>query len=178
MRRPDDKPSRAQGPVTEAERVRVAELHGQGWSRAAIARELGRAPDTVGRIATAAGLSWDRSATAAAVAAKQIDNKDRRTRLVEGGYEQALAVIARLANPDGYDATGMATNGKVVVTHVELPPSQEVKALASAYATFTAAAARMEALDSSNGAEQAKSMLGGLADALNMAAEHIQAPEE
>lgn len=178
MRGSDQPPPRAQAPVTTAERAKVAELHGQGWSRAAIAREIGRGASTVGRIADAAGLSWDRSKTLAATVAKQIDNKARRTLLVEGGYEQALAVIARLANPDGYDATGTATSGVVVVTHVELPPSQEVKALASAYATFTAAAARIEALDSSNGAEQAKSMLGGLADALNLAAEHIGAPEE
>jgi hypothetical protein len=166
----DHGPLRARGPVTGAERARVAELHAQGLTRAAIARELGRGAATVGRIAEAAGLSFDGSKTAAATARKQLDNRARRSVLVEQAYEGAMAVLSRLAAEDGYDATGTATTGKTVVTRVNVPPAHDVKALAGAFAQLTGSAARMEALDTDSGAEAAKSMLGNLGAALHLAA--------
>lgn len=159
----DRRPVRAREPVTDAERARVAELHAAGLSRAAIARDLGRGTATVGRIGEALGLSWDRSRTAAATAAKQIDNKARRAALIEDAYEQARAVIARMAAADGYDATGTATNGVTVVTRVALPPAHDVKALAGAFSTLTASAARMEAVDGADDVDHARSLLGQLA---------------
>lgn len=163
VHRPDERPVRARRPVTDAERARVVELHAAGLSRAAIARDLGRSPDTVGRIAADADLSFDRARTAAATTAKQADNRARRAALVEEAYKQALAVIARMAAPDGYDATGTATNGVTVVTRVALPPAHDVKALAGAFSTLTASAARMEAVDVADDVDHARSLLGQLA---------------
>lgn len=157
--RSDDRPVRARRPVTDAERARVAELHAQGLSRGAIARDLGRSADTVGRIAAAANLPFDRAQTKKATEAKQVDNRARRAVLIEEAYEQARAVIARMAAADGYDATGTATNGVTVVTRVALPPAHDLKALAGAFSTLTSSAARMEALDVTSGTEEAKGML-------------------
>lgn len=161
---------RARGPVTDAERARVAELHAQGWSRAAIARDLGRGAATVGRIASAAGLAFNGAKTAAATARKQLDNRARRTVLVEQAYERAMTVLSRLAAEDGYDATGTSTSGATVVTRVNVPPAHDVKALAGAFAQLTASAARMEQLDTDSGTAAAKSMLGNLGAALQLAA--------
>ncbi|WP_173390839.1 helix-turn-helix domain-containing protein [Actinomadura litoris] len=175
--RSDDRPARAQGRVTGAERARVAELHALGWSRGAIARDLGRSPDTIRRIADAAELSFDRSRTAVAVAAKQVDNRARRASLIARAYDQAGAVLDRLEAPDGYDATGTATNGVTVTTRVAVPPAHDVKALAGAFSTLTASAARMEAVDSGTDVEDAKSMLSQLGDALGVVAHAIDGGE-
>ena len=164
---------RAQGPVTDAERARVAELHAEGLSRAAIARKVGRSPTTVGRIAEAAGLSFDGTKTAAATARKQLDNRSRRAALIERAYDRAAAVLDRLEAEGGYDATGTATNGTTVVTRVPAPPAHDVKALAGAFSTLVGSAARLEAVDSGQDVENAKSLLGQLGVALGVAAERI-----
>jgi Transposase and inactivated derivatives, IS30 family len=170
---PDTRRSHARGPVTDAERARVAELHAAGESRAAIARELKRSPTTIGRIGAGLGLSWDGSKTAAATARKQIDNKARRALLIARAYDQAEAILDRLDAKDGYDATGTATNGTTVVTRVSSPPTRDVKDLAGAFSTFTGSAARMEAQDADTGAAGARSVLGQLAAGLQLAAEQI-----
>lgn len=170
---PDTGRPRARGPVTVAERERVAELHAAGESRAAIARELKRSPTTIGRIGAELGLSWDGSKTAAATARKQIDNRARRALLIGRAYDRAEAILDRLEAPGGYDATGTATNGSTVVTRVTQAPSRDVKDLAGAFSTFTGAAARMEAQDADTGAAGARSVLGQLAAGLQLAAEQI-----
>lgn len=73
------KPSRAPRPVTDETRARVAELHAQGLGRNAIARELDIPAATVTGIARTLGLEFDRSATALAVRARQIDLAAERT---------------------------------------------------------------------------------------------------
>lgn len=67
------KPSRAPRPVTDETRARVAELHGQGLGRNAIARELDLPAATVSGIARTLGLEFDRSSTALALRARQLD---------------------------------------------------------------------------------------------------------
>lgn len=174
----DHPPLRAQEPVTDAERARVAELHALGWSRAAIAREIDRGPSTVGRIAQAAGLTWDRSKTAVATVAKQMDNRARRALLIEGAYDQAAAVLDRLKADDGYDASGTATNGQTVTTRVALPPAHDVKALAGSFALFMGTAAKAEAIDTDNGAEHAKGILGLFVEGLAVVAAEIEQAEQ
>ncbi|GAA1207311.1 helix-turn-helix domain-containing protein [Microbacterium maritypicum] len=78
----------------DAERAR--ELYDQQLSCNAIARELGCAASTVSRWAKAAGLSFDRSKTAAAVAAHTVDLAAGRIRLAEkmlAASEDMLDVI-------------------------------------------------------------------------------------
>ncbi|MEA1264236.1 helix-turn-helix domain-containing protein [Microbacterium sp. STF-2] len=75
---------------------RARELHSQGLSCNAIARQLGCAASTVSRWAKAEGLTFDRSQTAAAVAAHTVDLAAGRIRLAEkmlAASEDMLDVI-------------------------------------------------------------------------------------
>ena len=63
-------------------RARIKTMHGEGKARNVIARELGLAPSTVGAHAKVMGLKWDRTASAAATAAKLTDLGARRANLV------------------------------------------------------------------------------------------------
>lgn len=116
-------------PVTEGERTRVSDLHSQGMSRAAIARELGRGPATIGRIAEQLGLTWDRSATVAATAAKVADLAERRAQLAGLLLDDAFRLRERLW--DTYEiASAVPTgDGDVVIRRIkyDLPPAAETR---------------------------------------------------
>ncbi|MCI2424110.1 helix-turn-helix domain-containing protein [Saccharopolyspora sp. K220] len=88
----------------------MRELHAQGKTRNDIAREIGRSPSTVSRLAHAAGLSFDRSKTAAATQAKQRDNAARRADLVRRLYGRGEANLGRLEAPR-YKFTTATVNG-------------------------------------------------------------------
>lgn len=163
--RSDDRALRAREPVTEAEERRVIELHGQGLSRAAIAREVGRAPSTVGRIASAAGIEFDRSKTKRATEAKRADNRSRRADLISGAYSEALKILRRMA-ADQYDAVGTDVHGVTVVTRIRAVPARDLRYLANAWAQLTNGAARLEALDDGSGLEEAKGIIGAFMDAV------------
>ncbi|GAA3455891.1 hypothetical protein GCM10018962_77250 [Dactylosporangium matsuzakiense] len=125
----------ADGPVTDAERDRVAELHAEGKSRAQIARELGRSPNTIGRIAAALGLSWDRTGTAEATRARQVDLAARRAELARLLLEDAFRIRGRffteyteqraVGSPDGVEV--------VTIVHSE-PPAAELRNLVTSVA--------------------------------------------
>lgn len=69
----------AQGrPVEAHTRARIMAMAEDGFSRNAIARELMISPSTVSKVAAEEEITFDRSASAAAVAAKQADAKARR----------------------------------------------------------------------------------------------------
>lgn len=78
----------------DAERARG--LYAGGLSCNAIARELGCAPSTVSRWAKGEGLSFDRSQTAAAVAAHTVDLAAGRTRLAEKMLAASEAMLDRI----------------------------------------------------------------------------------
>lgn len=153
--------------VTNADRDRVRELHAEGKSRNDIARVTGRSASTVTVIARELGLSFDRSKTAAATQARQIDNRARRTEITSRLYGRAEQVLARLESA-GYKFTTTTVHGIETKTLDHVPAPDE-KALASALSTHLAAAARLEAIDAEKGSEGAKSMLTGLAVALGIA---------
>lgn len=115
-------------PVTDAERRRVAELHADGLSCAAIARDLGRARSTVSKVCAAAGLLFDRAQTATATEARQVDAKARRTEL------------ANLAIDDAHEMRRRA---------LALPPDdgRNARDFASAYATFVDRHIRLTEVD-------------------------------
>lgn len=71
-------PSRTPQPVTAETRAQVAALHAEGLGRNEIARRIGVSGATVTNIARDLELSFDRSATALAVRARQIDLADER----------------------------------------------------------------------------------------------------
>lgn len=153
-------------PLTDSDRARVHELHAQGKTRNQIAAEIGRSPSTVSKIARGLGLSFDRSATAAATTAKQRDNRARRVDLVARLYQRAEHTLDRL-EADRYKFTATTVNGieTRVLNHV---PAQDERHLSSSISTNLATAAKLEAVDADGQAEVARSMLGKLADALGI----------
>lgn len=155
-------------PVTDETRADVRRLHGEGLGRNAIARELGRSPRTVSLICEELGLTFDRTAAAAATEARMVDVRARRADITERLYAQAERILARLEKPQ--HRIREVSFGKVVTYEVDELPAQDVRNLMVAVSTATTQAAKMEALASDNGLADAKSMLGQLAAGLTAAA--------
>lgn len=86
------KPRGRQAPVSDETRARIVELHGEGMGRNAIAREVDLNPSTVGRICAGLGLTFDRSATRAAVEARVVDLKAERAELTAGVLADARRI--------------------------------------------------------------------------------------
>lgn len=154
--------------VTPAERARVRDLHTQGLSRNAIARELGRPWSTITKIAVDEGLSFDRTATAKAVEARQVDMAAQRAQLAQDLLDDAQRLRERawtrykvvVAGRDGAD-----------IVDLELPPAQDVRAFYGAIGAAVNGHKTATALDAnSNGVDGARSMLGKLSQALDAAA--------
>ena len=82
-----------------SKRAQLRTLHGEGLSASAIARKLGVHASTVSRWAKAEGLSFDRSKTAEATAAKSIDLAAARTRLAEKMAARAEQLLDSLDDP-------------------------------------------------------------------------------
>ncbi|WP_460774231.1 helix-turn-helix domain-containing protein [Microbacterium sp. GXF7504] len=85
--------------IDSVTRARVIELAEAGMSQAAIAREVGIARSSVGRICADAGITFDRSKTAAAVEAHRIDLKAERTALAGETAQRARAILDKLDRP-------------------------------------------------------------------------------
>lgn len=156
----------ATSPVTGSDRERVRELHAQGMTRNDIAKQIGRSPSTVSKLAHALGLTFDRSKTAVATVAKQRDNQARRADLVARLYGRGERILDRVEAPR-YTFTTATVNGieTKILDHV---PAPDEKALASSVSSHLTSAAKLEAIDADRGTDAAKSMLGGIATALGI----------
>ncbi len=157
-------------PVTEEELAEIRRLHGEGHGRNEISRRIGRGLRTISVHAAKMGLDFDRTATAVATQAKVIDAKARRTAIIERLYARVETTLDRLdrAAEGGFKYTTSTGQGidTVSLDHV---PGQEEKAFAAAVGQYLNQATRLEALDSNNGVDDAKSMLGQLATGLTAA---------
>lgn len=156
----------APSPITDSDRARVRELHEQGKTRNDTARTLGRSPSTVSRIARELGLSYDRSKTAAASAAKAVDNRARRIVLESRALSRAEALYDRL-EADRYRFTATTVNG-IETRTLDHVPAQDERHLSGAAAAHIATAAKLAEANASGQAEAARSMLGNLAEALGI----------
>lgn len=76
-------------PLTDEEKDRIRELHAQGMSRNAIARDIGRALATITNFCQREGLSFDRTNQEAAARARVVDAKTRRAELADQLLEDA-----------------------------------------------------------------------------------------
>jgi IS30 family transposase len=86
----------ASTPVSEAERERIRQLHGEGASVNAIAKQLRRSTATIHTHARSLGLSFDRSKVAAASAARRADAEVRRRELAENLLDDAQQFRQRI----------------------------------------------------------------------------------
>lgn len=89
----------ANQPVTAQDEEAVRRLHAAGRTRNDIAREIGRSPSTVSKLAAKLGLGFDREATAAATAAKTADLAARRIMFAEQLQGSAEQLHAQLFAP-------------------------------------------------------------------------------
>jgi transcriptional regulator with XRE-family HTH domain len=152
-------------PLTDDQRAEVERLARTGLSQAAVARESGVSRASVARICSAAGITFDRTITAAATAAKQADNRARRAALVQRLYGRTEAVMDRL-EAEAYEYTVVVAGQGVQSVTDEYPPAQDERALSSAVGGYLTAAAKLEAVDAEGQATGVRSMLGDLAAAL------------
>ncbi|MEV0619583.1 helix-turn-helix domain-containing protein [Nonomuraea sp. NPDC050404] len=159
-------------PVSDDEIAQIKRMNADGHSLRDVARTLGRAHSTISRIGARENLTWARTGhTAAATAAASADNKARRVAIVSRLYGQAEALLDRL---DAAEYVFTTTTGQGIETiTLDEAPAQEVKALVQSISSATASAAKLEAIDSDQGAEGARSMLAGLADGLRAIAQQL-----
>jgi len=149
----------------------VRELHGQGFSRNAIAREINRSPATVSKIAKGLGLEFDRSSTKEATAAVVADAASRRTALVSEMIDKAAELVSQISGP--YTAVFPDKEGNAVETPLARITPGAARDLCSAVSSLSASILRLSSVPASDGAAEARSMLGDLARALDVAAANL-----
>lgn len=156
---------------TDAERDQLRQLHAAGKSCNAIARELGRSPSTISRVARELDLPWASTRTETAVAAHVASSRERRAKLVERLYTRADRIMDRLDAPTfklvGMDKDG---NARTNVVDADAIPGAEERALFGMVMNALNTAAKMEAVDSGHtSADEGRGIIGALDDALQHA---------
>lgn len=139
--------------VTVAEIVRLA---GERVGRNEIARQLGVSVDSVTRHAPAG--SFDRSATAAAVKARQIDMAARRAELAQDLLEDAARLRAQIWEPTKIYNFGGKDNTYAEMP-VDEPPFEAKRTLMQATTTALAAHLRLIDHDSDGGLAHQESVI-------------------
>lgn len=157
-----------------SKRAQLRKLHGEGLSASAIARKLGVHASTVSRWAKAEGLSFDRSKTAEATAAKSIDLAAARTRLAEKMAARAEQLLDSL---DGtYLVYSFGGRDNTYSEHtLDKPPVEVVRnAVTTAGITFDKLTRIVEKDPDVSGAA---SVVQSLEAGILAAAEVLRAPE-
>lgn len=147
---------------------RVRELHAQGLGRNAIARQIGCADSTLSKIAARLGLSFDRTRTAEATRAKQVDAAARRADLSATLLEDAHRLRAQLWEPTRHGSFGGKDN---VWSEIELdePTFADKRNILSAVSTAVRDHIRLTEVDADGGAAEHGSMLAELMTGLQAA---------
>ena len=154
-------------------------LHAEGKGRNAISREMGITNSVVSRTAAHLDLEFDRSKIEAATQARLADLAERRTLLAEQFHDVAEDSLDRVYQPTTVYAFGGKDN--VYEEHVfDEAPAAERRALVSAASTAADRSLKLAPPEvSAGGVEDAKSMLGKLAQGLaELATESTDAPDE
>lgn len=137
---------------------------GAGWrSRNDIGREFGVSAATVGNIAAEHNITdaFDRTLTARASEAKQVDNRVRRAELSALLLEDSFKLRDRMWAP----AETVLPNGQVITT--ELPVARDVRDFSASVQANVKTHLDVEKHDvGDQGATDAKSMLLGVAEGL------------
>ncbi|MFD8685360.1 hypothetical protein [Streptomyces sp. NPDC059651] len=151
----------------------LRQLHADGVSRNDIARQTGWAVGTITNHAQRLGLDFDRSATRAAVEARQVDLTDQRQRAQQRLMDHFNRQLDRAQGR--YLLTTFDHVGTFVSQLLTEPPARETKDLtAAAVQALTAA----EKLTGDSGADDARSMLGKLAAGLADLVRETEQPSE
>ncbi|MFF7234415.1 helix-turn-helix domain-containing protein [Streptomyces sioyaensis] len=167
-------------PINDRDRKRVRELHAAGKSRNEIARAIKRSPSTVSKIAAAFDppLTFDRAAeVAVATEVRRADLAARRATLAEQLHDDAERLRAQLWEPCTIGAFG----GKDNIwndTRLEQPTFGDQRQILAATGTAIEKSLKLAPAAGGEGAEQVRSMLGALGEALTLAAGDDDADED
>ncbi len=159
-------------PVTDEDRRLVAELHAQGLSRNAIARQIGRSGRTVTKIADELGLDFERARTRVATEARKDDARARRAalavRLLDDAerMRQQLWEACTVYNFGGKDNT-------FEQALINEPSFADKHKIMSSVGIAIDRAVRLDEYDADPGIDAAKSMLGALARGLGAAYDQL-----
>lgn len=158
-------------PITDTDRRAVRRHHAAGMTRNAIAKKIKRSTSTVSNLAKELGLSFERGPEViAATEARRIDLAARRTLLAEQLHEDAEKLRAQLWAPTTYgEFAGKDGDWK----HVDLdrPRFADQRQIIAATGTAIQQSLKLAPAEGGEGAEQVRSMLGVLGEALTRAAD-------
>lgn len=169
----------ANKPITARERKRIADLHAEGTSRNDIAKALKRSPSTITKVCGQLGLSFDRTKTQAATAARVQDAKAKRTQLMNDLLDDAAKLRQQLWMPTTIFSFGGKDN-TYAERQVPLPPVKDQRDIVNAVSTTITASLRLDEHDRGSDVDDAKSMLDELFEGLTQAWDqfHQDQPEQ
>jgi hypothetical protein len=164
-------------PLTDDDRERVRQLHTAGACRNDIAREIGRSPSTVSKLAKQLGLSFDRSKVKAATAAKAADAKAKRAVLMNNLLDDAERLRQQLWHQAHVYSFGGKDN-TFAEAYVEQPSFRDQRDIVQAVNTALGASLRLDQHDGDGSIEQVGSLLGSLFDTITGRHAEDQAPAD
>lgn len=132
---------------TDADSDRLKQLHSEGKSLHAIAKEMNWSKETVSRHAKRLGIVWDRARTAKATEAVIVDNKTRRARIEERLLGQVERELDRMEEPGRVFSFGGADN-VYREEWLERPPAQDRNAMMRTISAALTSANRLAELNS------------------------------
>lgn len=144
---------------------RLRQLHAEGLGRNAIAREIGCNPSCISRTAHYLGLTFDRTSTQEATAARLADLEERRVDLAIQFHDIAEESLERLYEPTTVFSFGGKDNNYNEHTFDEAPVAERQK-LVTAAAIAVDKSLKLAPPAAGSDLAGAKSMLGSLGEAL------------
>lgn len=162
----------AGAPLTPEERERIRALHAAGKSLHAIHQALGRSKSTISRACEQMGLTFDRARTAAAAKAVQTDAKALRASTSHRLLLKANELLDQMDAPHLVWNFGGRDNTYNEHT-LDKPPTGDLRNLMSAAGTALDKHIALERVDTDSGVDAAKSVLGQLGEALQVAADQL-----
>jgi hypothetical protein len=159
-------------PLDPAKRQAIIADIKAGKPRNQIARDHHVSGSTVTKIAREIPTAFDRAQTQNATRARRFDAAAARAQLVRDLYEDAQRFRSRGWSEYTQIVSGPA--GAELVT-TRLPPLRDQQAAYTAVAICLDKAVKLEAVDSQDGAADAKSLLGQIGEALKVAAAGLPA---
>ena len=159
-------------PITDTDRRRVRELHAAGKSRNEIAREISRSPSTVSKIAAEFDppLTFDRAEQVeVATRVRTADLAARRAALALALQNDAEQLRAQLFAPCTVGEFA-GREGEWHTADLDRPRFGDQRQIIGAVQTAVNTSLRLAPAEGGENAEQVRSMLGALGEALQQAA--------
>ncbi|MBZ6290412.1 hypothetical protein KVH30_02340 [Streptomyces olivaceus] len=151
--------------MTEDKWPKLRELHALGMGRNEISREMGITNSVISRTAAHIGLSFDRSKIRAAMDARKADLDERLSLIAEEFMAVAEDSLRRIHQPTTVYSFGGKDNVYEEHTFPEAPVAERVK-LTTAAAIAVDKVKKLIPDGDNSGADDAKSMLGKLAQGI------------